>query len=310
MVLSLMADALGSRRRGAPRTWQHTITRSVSDRGAATVRSMLAPGYSIIPDCLVPMNPLGDGTVAAQVSRVRSTPSEDLVAELVADFGAMDPPRHWRSAMDRPREWLDSYAEALAETWEVTEPLWSRGRPLLDREVERIGTAAVRGGLDALLGTFHPRLSFSDGVLRFADPQPARYELGGRRLVLAPIPSGPRAFLANLDQEDEVWIAYPVPGVGNLWSMNADQAPKSDDALTLVLGPVRAALLRALDRPLTMTELARRAGCTPSTLSYHCDRLVATDLVERRRTGTAIRVSRTVRGSELVDLLLSSAPSQ
>ena len=101
-----------------------------------------------------------------------------------------------------------------------------------------------------------------------------------------------------------------MPGVGNLWSMNADQAPKSDDALTLVLGPVRAALLRALDRPLTMTELARRAGCTPSTLSYHCDRLVATDLVERRRTGTAIRVSRTVRGSELVDLLLSSAPSQ
>ena len=41
-------------------------------------------------------------------------------------------------------------AYASLDIWAVAEPRWRAAGPLLDREIRRVGTAAVRGGMVAL----------------------------------------------------------------------------------------------------------------------------------------------------------------
>ncbi len=76
-----------------------------------------------------------------------------------------------------------------------------------------------------------------------------------------------------------------------------------DDALDILLGPVRAKVLASLARPLTMGELASLTGLAPSVITYHCGRLTACGLVERERFGREVRVSRTRRAERLAEVL-------
>lgn len=71
----------------------------------------------------------------------------------------------------------------------------------------------------------------------------------------------------------------------------------------LVLLPMIAAALLALGRPLTVSELAAAVQCAPTTATYHLDQLATAGLIIRERQGTSIRISRTTRGDNLVDLL-------
>jgi hypothetical protein len=61
-------------------------------------------------------------------------------------------------------------ADASLDAWAAIEPWWRAAGPLLDREVRRVGTAAVRGGLGALLNHLHPRISYRDATITFAMP--------------------------------------------------------------------------------------------------------------------------------------------
>ena len=55
--------------------------------------------------------------------------------------------------------------------------------------------------------------------------------------------------------------------------------------------------------PLTVGELAVAVQCAPTTATYHLDQLAKAGMITRERRGTSVRVSRTTRGDELVDLL-------
>lgn len=74
-------------------------------------------------------------------------------------------------------------------------------------------------------------------------------------------------------------------------------------ALALILGPLRAATLRALDCPLTVGQLAAAVECPPTTATYHVNQLATAGMIIRERNGTSIWVSRTDRGDQLIDLL-------
>ena len=43
--------------------------------------------------------------------------------------------------------------------------------------------------------------------------------------------------------------------------------------------------------------------CAPTTATYHLQQLAKAGLINRQRNGTSIRVSRTIRGDRLIDLL-------
>ncbi|MFB9832080.1 ArsR/SmtB family transcription factor, partial [Actinoallomurus acaciae] len=179
-------------------------------------------------------------------------------------------------------------------------PAWRDARPLLDREVARVGVAAMRGRLDAILGGIHPSSRFEDGVLKIRDPEPARFDLAGRPLVLVPMVSGGDALICSLDRPDAVWLGYPVPGAGRLF--RSQPAQDGGNALELLLGPVRAQVLNAVSRPVTMGELATLTRLTPSAVTYHCERLAVAGLVRRERHGREVRVSLTPRAERLTEL--------
>jgi DNA-binding transcriptional ArsR family regulator len=194
----------------------------------------------------------------------------------------------------------------MRDAWRCVEPLWRQARPLLDREVARVGTAIVRGELDLVLGGLHPASRFERGVLRIRDPEPARFDLAGRPLVLVPMLAGKQALICNLELPDVAWIAYPLPSMNRLPQRppsSARSAQARASQLASMIGPVRAHLLLALAHPLTMGELAALTRLAPSAITYHCERLTAAGLIQRERWGRKVTVSRTARGTSLIDLL-------
>jgi DNA-binding MarR family transcriptional regulator len=71
----------------------------------------------------------------------------------------------------------------------------------------------------------------------------------------------------------------------------------------MILGQLRAAILQALRQPLTVGDVAAAVYCAPTTATYHLHQLAAAGLINREKSGPSVRVSRTARGDELVDLL-------
>lgn len=300
-VLSLVADTLGARAQGVPPQWRQALRRACPDNAPELLRPAFAPQALGVPDCLSP-DPHDTGDVDSQLDRMMQTSPEELYADLVADFPS-GVPRRWERVVDDPRAFITAYTRTLASIWTDFEPVWKRGRDLLLREAERIGTAAVTGTLDTALATLSPRVSLADGSLRLPDPCAMTVSLSGRRITLVPLVSGPSASVLNLDGADCIWIGYPVPGIGRLWGSGLPSPAARRNALEAVLGRVRAQLLRAAARPLTVGEASTLVGCVPSAVTHHCKRLEEAQLITRSRHGKHVIVRRTPTGDRLIDLL-------
>lgn len=276
---------------------------SVRGSGRFALTSLLASTGGLLPDVAsTPIPPLADVSVDEQVQRLRDLSEEAVVDDVARTFGPELPPA-WRPVAEGPRRWLDSYAAATVDAWSVVSPRWQRARPLLDLEARRAGAAVVRGCTDVLLNALHPRMHYENGEFWVPANRDATVELGGRRLVLVPTVAGTSGRLVAFELPDIVYIAYPVPGQAGL---GEDGAPASDP-LGGVLGQMRADLLRAAGLPVTMGRLADAVACSPRVTTYHCDQLEAAGLIVRERQGQSVRVSRTARGHELVELLSSRA---
>jgi len=294
-VVSLLLQAASGQSRGAPAGLLAAICRTLRPQARFAVQPFATRGAVSVPDFCAPILPLNDTSVAEQARRLREMDVGVLTDELQA-AGDCDHFARWRIAGHQPRRWLNSMADASLDTWSVMEPYWRATGPLFDREVRRVGTAAVRGALGALLNSLHPRLSYACGTLAFAFPHDRCSPLRQRRLALVPMIAGRDALFVNFDA-DVCYIAYPVrqPATGPPATTNG--------TLALVLGPVRAAALRALRQPLAVGELAVAVQCAPTTATYHVHLLAAAGLVTCERRGSSVLVSRSVRGHELVDLL-------
>lgn len=278
---------------------------SVRGPGRFALASLLASPQGAFPDVVsTPIPPAVDVSVEEQVRRLRELPDDAVVDDLARTYGPNLPPA-WRPAADRPRRWLDSYAAATVDSWSVVSPGWQRAQPLLDLEARRVGAAVVRGCADGLLNALHPRMHYENGEFWVPATREATVELGARRLVLVPTVAGPSGRLISFQMPDIVYIAYPVPGQASLRVYGEAPAEPGEDPLGGVLGRMRADLLRAAGRPVTMGQLAQAVACSPRVTSYHCDQLEAAGLILRERQGPSVRVSRTARGHELVDLLSS-----
>jgi DNA-binding transcriptional ArsR family regulator len=301
-VIALLLQAASGQRWGAPAGLLADIRDGLRPQARLAAQLFTARGHTTIPDSCTPISPLADASVADQAARLRGMPAAALTAELHATFGHDCPP-HWRAAADQPGRWLKSMADASLDTWAVAEPRWHAAGPLLDREIRRVGTAAVRGGMAALLNSLHRGLSYRDGTFIYAPPCNPCLTLGPlgpvgpRRLVLLPMIAGRDALLFSFDRPDVCYIGYPLP------QPRPGTPAKADGALATILGPVRAAILQVLRQPQTVSDLAAAVHCAPTTATYHLHQLAAADLITREKSGSSVWVSRTARGDELVDLL-------
>jgi len=295
-VLALLRQLASAQPNGGPGWPRATIGRALrpAARFAAQSFTSRAP---IIPECCAPIPPLADVPVTEQADRLRDLPPDVLTDELQTWCDSHTLPRQWQAAAEQPRRWLASLADASLDAWAAMQPRWRAAAPLLDREVARVGTAAVRGGMAALLNCLHPRVSYADGVLALSFPRDRCVDLGGRRLALMPMIADRGALAVSFERPGACYIGYPIrppaPGV---------QAA-ANGTLALILGPLRAAALQVLHHPLTVNELAAAVHCAPTTATYHLQQLATASLVTRERHGTSVRVSRTTRGDKLIDLL-------
>jgi DNA-binding transcriptional ArsR family regulator len=301
-VITLLMQAASGQEWGAPASLLAAIRDGLRPQARFAAQSFTERGWTRIPDCCTPISPLSDASVADHAARLRDLPATMLTRELLAADGSAGCPPHWRAAAEQPRRWLNSMADASLDIWAVAEPRWRAAGPLLDREIRRIGTAAVRGGMAALLNSLHPGLRYQDGAFTYAPPcnQFALRSLGPvgpRRLVLVPMIAGRNALLFSFDLDDVCFIGYPVP------HPRAGAQDAADGALAMILGPVRAAILQVLRQPLTVGDLASAVHCAPTTATYHLHQLAAAELITREKSGSSVWVSRTARGDELVDLL-------
>ncbi len=302
-MVSLLHQAASGVSLGAPAGLLAAIRDGLRPQARFAAQPFTVRGWTVIPDSCTPIAPLADTSVADQAARLRDMPATALTGELEAADGGLRCPPHWRAAADQPRRWLNSMADASLDTWAVAEPRWRAAGPLLDREIRRAGTAAVRGGMAALLNSLHPGLSYRDGMFTFTPPCGPCCTfgpfgpVGSRRLALVPMIAGRDALLFSFECPDVCYIGYPVPRPGP----GAQAAAGS--VLATILGPIRAAILQALRQQLTVSDLAAAVHCAPTTATYHLHQLAAADLITREKSGPSVRVSRTARGDELVDLL-------
>lgn len=295
-VLALLRQLASAQPNGGPGWPRATIGRALrpAARFAAQSFTSRAP---VIPECCAPIPPLADVAVTEQADRLRDLAPDVLTDELQTWCDSHTLPRQWQAAAEQPRRWLASLADASLDAWAAMQPRWRAAAPLLDREVARVGTAAVRGGMAALLNCLHPRVSYADGVLALPFPRDRCVDLGGRRLALMPMIADRGALAVSYERPEVCYIGYPIrpPAPGTQAAANG--------TLALILGPLRAAALQVLHHPLTVNELAAAVHCAPTTATYHLQQLATASLVTRERHGTSVRVSRTTRGDKLIDLL-------
>jgi hypothetical protein len=300
-VLSLLADAVGGLPQGLPPPWRSAVRAAVPVNAQDVLRPMFPGGTCIVPDCLAAAGALLAGTAQEQFEYIADASPAVLAEQLAADFGGAVP-AVWEPVLRAPERWIGRYVEVLRALWTDFQPVWQRAGALIDRETERVGAAVLRGALELVLTRVSPRCRYADGVLYVQDTLASAYVQQERPLVLVPTISGADASVFSFDRPDLVWIGYPLPGLGRLWA-NAPSPPPAEDALTLLLGAARAAILRYAAAGTTMGTIATVAGCSRATATYHCAQLEASGLVLRQRDGSQVRVRRTVRGDELIDLL-------
>ncbi len=254
--------------------------------------------HCFVPNSTVPIVSQVDVTVREQVERLHDLPAEQLLADIAVAQGC-DHGIHpaWAQVAQAPRRWLRAYAAASWAAWRELEPAWVGARTRFAREAERIGVAVVRGQLDAVLNTLSPRLRYADG--RFVLGRDTVIAVGGRRIVLVPSLIASEAVLVHGDEPDTLSIAYPLRNADRLRRTGA----RVTDRVAAVLGEPRAALLRALDRPMPMGAVADLLDLAPASVTRHCDLLERAGLIERERRGRAVVVARTDEGGELLDVL-------
>lgn len=301
-LVSVLVEVVGGYDRGLPAPWRRQVTSAIPEQAYRAASTLARRGTSVQPDFIVPISPTKDASAASQAEMLHDLTETEVLKGLEEVFGDRLP-SHWRPAADQPRRWVASLADAFTATRLATENLWTKARPLLDREIERIGVASVRGGTDAVLGLLRPHFRFSNGSLLLPDAEPAQYRTRGRKLILVPMIAGSRSVVSNFDEEDAIWIGYPLPGLDGLLEAGRSEPRPGAEGLDLVVGVHRAKLLRHLRKPARMGEIANLLSCAASTATYHCEQLVSAGLIQRHREGQVVLVVRTPRGDALVDLL-------
>ncbi|GAA1708029.1 winged helix-turn-helix domain-containing protein [Fodinicola feengrottensis] len=303
-IPTLLFDALGGWDRGVPDGWRQRIARTASAEQRSSVRTMTQLGRARQPDCVIAPAPADQETsLADALEQLRTTSPDTLLSDLDGMYG-IDLPAQWQPVAREPRRWLRHFAGAAEVAAAVVAQTWTAAGRLLDKEIDRVGHAVVRGRTDLLLASLHPRARFTDDALWLPAIEGNRYEVRAKRLVLVPMVSGAQSIAHDLEDDETVWIGYPLPALHQLFGADPDRgaATATLDRLPALMGGVRARLLRAAQQPITIGDLAEVGDWAMSSVSRHCDWLAEAGLIERTRSGRTVLVQRTVLGHELVEL--------
>ncbi len=211
------------------------------------------------------------------------------------------PPLWVRNLADGDREQLELVIRAFRDLHDtVVAPRRDTAVAASRADLTRRIPVLVTGGQEALLGTLHPRLRWRDEGLERTDVFDFETNLDGRGLLLRPSAFWTGEPIFSFDQEGHrphvlIYAAQPNgrPATDN--GTASDLA--AHDSLAALLGPTRAAVLRALREPRGTAELAAAVQISPASASEHAKTLRDASLIETRREGRGVRHSLTTLGA-------------
>ncbi|QNP75185.1 helix-turn-helix transcriptional regulator [Streptomyces roseirectus] len=278
--------------------WQRWARHRIP-RSAHALRALVPAGRAI-PDFLTPH---GHADLDEGLDALLHTPRTVLRADL-EDFvqlsGARLPAWADDLASGSPRT-LDAVARALRDWHEaVIAPMSGHLHGRIEGTRSTAARTLLAEGLDALLSGLHPTITWKPPVLELAS---AHHDfdipLKGRGLHLVPSVFCGRGAALNLVDDQPAVVFYPA-APDPLWTPDHRPGP---DALGALLGPTRAAVLRAVvaGHGLTTGELARRAGISAATVSHHTTLLRDAGLITTHRVGPHAHHVPTPLGTRLVD---------
>ena len=234
---------------------------------------------------------------------VRATPRWYLREELAALY-------HDRPG--RPATWVQNLAAGDGEVLEavvramrdvhdaIVAPRWDSVVSSFHGDVARRMPVLAAGGHEVLFDTLDNRLRWrKDGLERPGND--IEVELGGTGLLLMPSAfwSGPPMFGIGDGTRQRHTLVYAAQPNGQL----SDPHQADADHLAALLGPTRAAVLRALAEPHGTAELAYAVGISPASASEHAKVLRDANLIETCRQGRSVRHSLTPLGRTMVGQL-------
>ena len=251
------------------------------------------------------------------LEEVRATPRGVLRSQLSDDWGQRTgrPPTWVRNLAEGDRESVELVIRAVHDLHQaVVEPRWDGALVTFHAEVARRMAMLAVGGHEELFAALHPRLRWRENGLDRTGFD-GEYDLHGLGLVLMPSPfwTGDPLFSISADglrPNVLVYAAHPRGFHGGPSALREPPArggptadPVGGDGLAALLGPTRAAVLRALAAPRGTSELAGVVGISPASASEHAKVLRDVYLIETRREGRAARHSLTPLGRTMLGQL-------
>jgi DNA-binding transcriptional ArsR family regulator len=235
--------------------------------------------------------------IDAELARVASADPE-VVAQDVRRAHADDVPEALRSFVETPEPALAELTRQMRAFWDaVLEPWWPRMTRFLESEVAGRARRLVSSGGAAAFTDLDRTVTWDGSMLAISPVAmaPRDVDLAGRGLLLIP------SVLAfdvwpRIDPPWEPALTYQPPGVADLWPSGTGADSVTED----LIGRRRAAILRALDQPVSTRTLARRTGWSAGGVNTHLGVLRRAGLVTRRREGREVLYSRTSTGDALI----------
>jgi hypothetical protein len=237
------------------------------------------------------------------IEELRGASRASLRAGLSRCQEAPRPPLWVRNLADGDREQLELVIRALRDLHDtVVAPRRDTAVAASRADLARRIPVLVTGGQEALLGTLHPRLRWRDEGLERTGID-FETSLNGRGLLLRPSAFWTGEPFFGFDQEKRrpPVLTYAAQPNGRPAGGNGTASDLADrDSLAALLGPTRAAVLRALREPRGTAELAAAVQISPASASEHAKILRDASLIETRREGRGVRHSRTALGTAMV----------
>lgn len=276
--------------------WFHnacdSLRRTGLDRAVKTFLVPLFPRASYFPDFLTP--PEGTQGLDAGLEAVLATPYEQVMDEIGTLDRGVGAPAWARRLADRDmREQLVDALRAYHRA--VIAPHEEHIQERLHAERARHAHTLFHAGTEGMLSGLGPTIHWRPPVLE-VDPYPDHRDvhLDGRGLLLIPSHFCWHTPIALADPGLPPVLLYP------LHHLPARRSPTGAPSLGGLLGPTRAAILRASATGSTTTEAARRAGVTPTTASHHTAVLRDAGLITSHRHANTVLHTLTPLGAALL----------
>jgi DNA-binding transcriptional ArsR family regulator len=236
-----------------------------------------------------------------ELGRIRATPHDVVRREIAIMYPNDDMPAAARAFLDEPDVALERLTEAFRVYWHGTlAEHWPRLRALLEGDLLYRAKRLALEGAEGLFGDLHPAVTWKDGVLSVDKRVDYDVEPGGRGLLLVPVAFACPKCTVMTDPPWQPTLTYTPRAIATLWETDR---VSGDGVLDDLVGETRAAILRALEIPMTTTEVASRLGVTPGAVSQQLAVLRRAGVVNAHRSGRGVYSELTPLGESLVSLL-------